>query len=122
LLEVPIHGDRKPQEIEVPMNLRWIRTGQMAGELFHVGFEWSSITGAAKKPDGAFLEGWITYDELSTLPVTVEKTPFLYALKKASCKIQEDNPNLQGCSLFKIRWHGYEFGGCALHKADLCIV
>ena len=67
----------------MPMNLRVIRTGQLAGELFHVGFEWSSVVGAAKKPDGAFLEGWITYDETSTWPVTVEKTPFLYALKKA---------------------------------------
>ena len=64
------------------MNLRVLQTGQLAGELSHVGFEWSSIVGAAVKPDGAFLEGWFTYDALSTWPVTVEKTPFLYALKK----------------------------------------
>jgi len=87
LLEVPIHGDRKPKGIEVPTNLRALQPGQLAGELSHLGFEWSSIVGAAKKPDGAFLEGWFTHAMLCTWPVTVEKTPFLYALKKASCKI-----------------------------------
>jgi len=116
LLEVPIHGDRKPKGIEVPTNLRALQPGQLARELSHVGFQWSSIVGAAKKPDGAFLEGWFTHTTLCTLPVTIEKTPFLFALKKASCKIREDNPNLEGCDLFKIRWHGHEFGGCALHK------
>jgi len=87
LLEVPIHGDRKPKGIEVPTILRALQPGQLAGELSHLGFEWSSIVGAAKKPDGAFLEGWFTHATLCTWPVTVEKTPFLYALKKASCKI-----------------------------------
>ena len=67
----------------MPTNLRALQPGQLAGELSHVGFQWSTIVGAAKKPDGAFLEGWLTYAALCTLPVTVEKTPLLYALKKA---------------------------------------
>ena len=61
----------------MPTNLRVLQTGQLAEEFSHVGFEWSSIVGAAVKPDGVFLEGSFTYDMLSTWPVTVEKIPLL---------------------------------------------